>query len=76
MEITPGQCTVGKKNKAVPLSDPGGPQGCEMLRILYCLDSRLTDGGGVVRLMHRPRFTPQAYSWYPFVLDSESTPGP
>jgi hypothetical protein len=32
-----------------------------MLRILYCLDSRLTDGCKVVRLTHRPRSTRQKY---------------
>jgi hypothetical protein len=33
----------------------------EMLRIPHCLDSGLTDGGEVVSLTHRPRFTPQKY---------------
>jgi hypothetical protein len=33
-----------------------------MLRIPYCLDSRLTDGGEVVRLTHRPRSSPQKHS--------------
>jgi hypothetical protein len=30
-----------------------------MLRISHCLDSRLTDGGEVVSLTHRPLSTPQ-----------------
>jgi hypothetical protein len=29
-------------------------QGCEMLRIPYCLDSRFTDGGEFVSLTQRP----------------------
>jgi hypothetical protein len=33
-----------------------------MLGIPHCLDSRLTDGGEVVSLTHRPRFTPQKHS--------------
>jgi hypothetical protein len=28
-----------------------------MLRIPHCVDSRLTDGGKVVSLVHWPRFT-------------------
>ena len=33
-------------------------------------------GGKVVSLTHRPLFTPRKYSWYSFLLESESTPGP
>jgi hypothetical protein len=32
-----------------------------MLRILHCLDNRLTDVGKVVSLTHRPHFTPQKH---------------
>jgi hypothetical protein len=32
-----------------------------MLRIAHCLDSRLSDGGEVVSVTHRPRSTPQKY---------------
>jgi hypothetical protein len=28
---------------------PGGPYGCEMLRIPHFLDNRFTDGGEVIR---------------------------
>ena len=34
------------------------------------------DGDKVVSLTHRPLFTPRKYSWYPFLLGAESTPGP
>jgi hypothetical protein len=40
------------------------------------LDSRLTDGGKVVSLTRRSSFTPQENSWYSFLLEAESTPGP
>jgi hypothetical protein len=50
----------------------GCGEGCGMLRILRCLDSRLTDGGEIVNLMRRPRLelisfrgwvNPQATVW-------------
>ena len=34
------------------------------------------DGGKVVSLTHRPLFTPRKCSWYSFLLEAESTPGP
>jgi hypothetical protein len=44
---------------AIPVTGCGGLQGCGMLRIPHCLGSRLTDGGKVVSLTHRPRSTPR-----------------
>jgi hypothetical protein len=40
------------------------------------LDNRLIDGGEVVSLMRWPPFTPQKDSWYSFLSEAESTPGP
>jgi hypothetical protein len=40
--------------KAIVAPGNGGLWDCEKLRITYCLDNRLTDGGGVVRLSCRP----------------------
>jgi hypothetical protein len=34
------------------------------------------DGGKVVSLTHRPSFTPRKYTWYSFLLEAESNPGP
>jgi len=34
------------------------------------------DGGKVVSLTHQLLFTPRKYSWYSFLLEAESTPGP
>jgi hypothetical protein len=47
-----------------------------MSRLPHFLDSRLTDAGNVVSLTRRQPFTPQEDSWYPFLLEAESTPGP
>jgi hypothetical protein len=62
------------KGKVIPVTDHGGPQGCEMLRVPHYLDNRITDGGEVVSLTRRPPFTPQDDSWYSFLLEAESTP--
>jgi len=32
--------------------------------------------GKVVSPMHRPPLPPRKYSWYSFLLEAESTPGP
>jgi hypothetical protein len=47
-----------------------------MLRVPQYLDNGFTDGGKVVSLTRRPRFTAQEGSWYSFLLEAESTPGP
>jgi hypothetical protein len=47
--------------KAIPVIGREGVLGCEMLRIAYCLDNRLTDGGKFISPKHRPRSTPQKY---------------
>jgi hypothetical protein len=51
-----------------------------MFRVPNYLDNRLKDGGKVANLTRRWRFTPQENylinSWYSFLLEAESTPGP
>jgi hypothetical protein len=42
----------------------------------YSLDNQLTDSSKIVSLTRRPLFTPQEDSWYSFLLEAESTPGP
>jgi hypothetical protein len=63
-------------SKAILITGRGGPYGCETSRLPHFLDNRLTDGGEVVSLTRRPLFTSQEYSWYSFLLEAESTPGP
>ena len=52
----------------------------ETLRFPHYLDNRLKNGGKIVSLKRRPRFTPQKNylinSWYSFLLEAESTPEP
>jgi hypothetical protein len=50
---------VKVKDKAIPITGLGGPQGCETSRPPHFLDNRLTDGGEVVRVTHRLPFTPR-----------------
>jgi hypothetical protein len=70
------QPAVKKKGEATPVTCHGGPQGCGTSRLPHFLDNRLINGGQVVSLARRPLFTPQEDSWYSFLLEAESTPGP
>jgi hypothetical protein len=63
-------------SKAIPVTGREGPKGCETSKLPHLLGNRLTDGGKVVSLTRQPRFTPQESSWYSFLLEAESTPGP
>jgi hypothetical protein len=65
-----------RKVKSIPVTGRKGPQGCERLRLPHFVDNRLTDSGKVVSLTRRPPFTPQEDSWYSFLFEAVSTPGP
>jgi hypothetical protein len=54
--------------EGIPVTDNGGPWGCETSRIPHFLDNWLTDGGEIVKL------TLQKNSWCSFILEAESTP--
>jgi len=63
------------KRKAVPLQAWTGPKGSRKLRLPDFVTTA-QDGGKVVSLTHRPPLHPRKYSWYSFLLEAESTPGP
>jgi hypothetical protein len=63
-------------DRVVPVRGRRGPQGCETSRTPQFLDNRLTDGGDVVSLKRRPRFTPRKILDTHFCLEAESTPWP
>jgi len=62
-------------SKAVPLQAWTGPEGSRKLRFPDYMTTA-QDSSKVVSLTHRPLFTPRKYSWYSFLLEAESTPGP
>jgi hypothetical protein len=45
--------TCGKK-KVIPVTDYGGPYGCETSRLPHFLNNRLTNGGEVLSLTCQP----------------------
>jgi len=61
--------------KAVPLQAWSGPEGSRELRFPDFMTTA-QDGGKVVSLTHRPPLAPRKYTWYSFLLEAESTPGP
>jgi len=64
-----------KEVKAVPLQAWSGPEGSRKLRVPDFM-TMAQDGGKVVSLTHRPPLTPRKYTWYSFLLEADSTPGP
>jgi hypothetical protein len=64
------------KAKAIQLQACG-----QTLRVLEGLGSQISrqlahEGGKVVSPLHRPPLPPRIYSWYSYLLEAESTPGP
>jgi hypothetical protein len=53
--------TLNEKNTTVPLTGREDLYGCEMLRSLYCLYIRLTDGSEIVSLTLLLRSSPQKH---------------
>jgi len=52
-----------------------GPEGSRKLRFPnYVIIAQ--DGGKVVSITHWPPLPTRKYSWYSFLLEAESTPGP
>jgi hypothetical protein len=75
-----GAVYINATGKAIPVTGRGGPEGCETSRLPHFLDIRLTHGGEAVSLTRRAAALypppPKEYSWYSFLLEAESIPGP
>jgi hypothetical protein len=63
------------KGKAVPLQAWSGPEGSRKLRFPDFMTTAHY-GGKVVKYYAPAAFTPRKYTWYSFLLEAESTPGP
>ena len=63
------------KGKSVPLQAWSGPECSRKLRFPDFMTTA-QDGGKFVSLTHRPPLPPSKYSWYSFLLETVSTPGP
>jgi hypothetical protein len=63
------------KFKAIPLEAWTGPEGSRRLRLPDFKQSA-HESGKVVCCTHRTSSSPKKYSWYSFLLEAESTPGP
>ena len=63
------------EGKAVPLQAWSGLEDSRKLRFPDYMTTA-QDGGKVVSLRHRPLLPPRKHSWYSFLLEAESTPGP
>jgi hypothetical protein len=64
---------VRYSNPITGLERPLGFQEVEASRISR---QSACEGGKVVSPKHRPPLTPKKYSWYSFLLEAESIPGP
>ena len=67
--------TQQSKGKAVPLQAWSGPEGSRKLRFPDFMTTG-QDGGTVVSSTHWPPLPLTKCSWYSFLLEAESTPGP
>jgi len=66
---------IVREGKAVQLQAWGGPEGSRKLRFPDFMTTT-QDVGKVISRMHWPPLPPRKYTWYTFLLDAESTPGP
>jgi hypothetical protein len=62
------------KGKAVPLQARRGPEGSTKLRFPDFVTT--AQDGGRLSALSTGRPHPRKYSWYSFLLETESTPGP
>jgi hypothetical protein len=63
------------KGKADPLQAWSGPEGSRKLRFPDFMTTA-QDGEKVVSLTHWPPLPNRKYTWYSFLLEAESNPGP
>ena len=62
------------KGKSVPLQAWSGPEGSRKLRFPDFVTT--AQDGGRLSAYAPAAFTPKKWSWYSFLLEADSTPGP
>jgi len=62
------------KGKAIPLQAWTGPEGSRKLRFPDFMIK--AQDGGRLSALRTGRLYPRKYSWYSFLLEAESAPGP
>jgi hypothetical protein len=65
-----------KNSRVNSVTGRGGPYGCEASRLPCFIDNGLTYGGEVSLMRRTAVLYPKKDSWYSFLLEAESTPGP
>ena len=63
------------KSKSIPLKAWTDPEGSRKLRFPEFV-TMAQDGGRLSALRTSRLYPPRKYSWYSFMLEAESTPGP
>jgi len=64
-----------RKSKTNPVQVWTDPKGARSLGSQISRQSG-QEGGKFVSSVHRPPLVPRKYSWYAFLLETKSTPGP
>jgi hypothetical protein len=68
------KCLVKGKGKAVPLQGWSGPEGSRKLMFPDFMTT--AQDGGKLSALPTGRLYPRKYTWYSFLLEAGSTPGP
>ena len=66
---------LAEQMRISPITGSRCPEGSRKLRLPDYV-TMAQNGGKVVRLTHRPLLPYREYSWYSFLLETESIPGP
>jgi hypothetical protein len=64
------------KGKAIPLKVWTDPEGSMRLMLPDIKTIYTHEGGEFVSPSHQPSLPPRKYSWYSFLVEADSTPGP
>jgi hypothetical protein len=69
------RCFELQCHRTIIVDGPGQPLGLQAVKASRIYTEPTHEGGKVVSRTHRPPLPPRKYSWYPFLLEADSTPG-